>query len=357
MDLRERFKQRLQKVKEHQDNMVPQHRPSLTPITKVISTGSTLVDLAISGGRIPSGGLPTGIMVEIFGPSGWGKTALSVEIGSRVQAMGGVADYYDPEGRLDKEYARLFGLRLSPEHYHRPETVLDFFHNNVWNWDELHPDNDQLVCKICDSSTSLNPTWDSDQDARGQRRAKEINEGCRRSALKIARPNRLLLFTSQVRENTNVRIPGQSTEVVPGGKGIPFYSSLRIRVGPSGMGSKVKKKIKFGRKDMEKVIGICSEVKIEKSSIDDPFRKAFFYFIFGYGIDDIRANLVWLKDIAGATSYSGLIDGVDSRLGVGLEDAIKVVERESLEPPLKSTVQKKWRELQEAFQTERKPRH
>jgi len=41
-----------------------------------ISTGSTLLDLAISGGRIRGGGLPGGILVEVFGPSGVGKTVL-----------------------------------------------------------------------------------------------------------------------------------------------------------------------------------------------------------------------------------------------------------------------------------------
>ena len=45
-----------------------------------ISTGSTLADLAISGGRIRGGGLPSGILVEIFGPSGSGKTVLLSEI-------------------------------------------------------------------------------------------------------------------------------------------------------------------------------------------------------------------------------------------------------------------------------------
>ena len=46
-----------------------------TPIStdKLISTGSTLLDLAFSGGRVRGGGLPGGIMVEISGPSSAGK--------------------------------------------------------------------------------------------------------------------------------------------------------------------------------------------------------------------------------------------------------------------------------------------
>mgnify|MGYP006961769342 CR=1 FL=1 len=34
-------------------------------ISRIISTGSTLLDLAITGGRVRGGGVPGGILVEI----------------------------------------------------------------------------------------------------------------------------------------------------------------------------------------------------------------------------------------------------------------------------------------------------
>ena len=46
----------------------------------VISTGSTLLDLAISGGRVRGGGIPAGILLEIYGPSGTGKTSVLAEM-------------------------------------------------------------------------------------------------------------------------------------------------------------------------------------------------------------------------------------------------------------------------------------
>ena len=69
----------------------------------VLSTGCTLLDMAISGGRIKNGGVPTGILMEVSGESQAGKTSLMVEILSRAQKKGGDTRIADPESRLDKE--------------------------------------------------------------------------------------------------------------------------------------------------------------------------------------------------------------------------------------------------------------
>ncbi len=45
----------------------------------------------------------------------------------------------------------------------------------------------------------------------------------------------------------------------------------------------------------EKVIGINVTIKAIKSTVDDPYREAPVRIIFGYGIDDIRANLEYIK--------------------------------------------------------------
>ena len=51
----------------------------------VISTGSTLLDLAVSWERVRGGGLPAGILVEIFGPPSSGKTTFLCEIAGGAQ--------------------------------------------------------------------------------------------------------------------------------------------------------------------------------------------------------------------------------------------------------------------------------
>ena len=78
--------------------------PEKGNIDALLSTGSTLLDLAISGGVVRGGGIPGGIMVEIFGPSGSGKTSLLAEICASAIARGGRVRVLDPEGRLNREY-------------------------------------------------------------------------------------------------------------------------------------------------------------------------------------------------------------------------------------------------------------
>ena len=95
--------------------------------TAVVSTGSTLLDLAISGGRIRGGGVPSGILLEIYGPSGTGKTAVLAEMCAATQVKGGHVKFLDPEARLDQEYMRIYGMELEKDEYYMPDTVNEVF--------------------------------------------------------------------------------------------------------------------------------------------------------------------------------------------------------------------------------------
>ena len=64
--------------------------------SQIISTGSTLLDLEISGGRVRGGGLPSGILIEVFGPSSSGKTVLLCEIAGAIQRQNGQVMFNDP---------------------------------------------------------------------------------------------------------------------------------------------------------------------------------------------------------------------------------------------------------------------
>ena len=316
----------------------PKVKKNVIDMDVLLSTGSTLLDLAISGGRSKYGGVPLGIMVEIFGPSGAGKTGVLAELCASAQSMKGQVKFLDPEGRLDKEYSRIYGMNLSQEDYDMPDTVTDVF-DCIKKW---QPESDINVMGV-DSLAALSTIMEMEgEDKRGQKRAKEFSEGLRKICRQIKRKKWLIACTNQVRQ-------GDYGEITPGGKAIEFYSSLRMRVFPETKGYKIEKAVKFKEKPIKKIIGIKSRVFIRKSTIDDPFRDATISIIFGYGVDDIRENLQYIKDITGNTKYDAFEKEYQS-----IDRAIKCIEENGNEKKLKDLVVEIWHESEESFNVNRK---
>lgn len=308
--------------------------------TNMLSTGSTLLDLNISGKRRRGGGIPGGILAEVFGRSGCGKTALLVEVCASAQYTGGHTMIQDPEARLDKEYAHLFGAELNKDNYFRPKYVSELF-EAIDNW-ETDPKCINVIA--ADSLAAFSTETEMEKgDKRGQMRAKAFSEGARKMALKLADQNRIVICSNQVRQ-------GDYGDITPGGNAIPFYSSLRIKMKQVDKIEKSRslKKGKGTGKSIKKVMGIWSECEIVKNSIDDPFRVAPIRLIFGHGIDDIGANIQWLKDVRKDTTYYGKY--------ARFEDAIKHVEHDELESKLREEVIDTWLEIESMFKQNRKPK-
>jgi hypothetical protein len=181
-------------------------------------------------------------------------------------------------------------------------------------------------------------------DKRGQRRAKEFSEGFRTTCRLIKQRNIILLCSNQIRE-------GERGADSPGGQAIKFYSSLRIRVGAPVQNSKITRSIKYNGKELEKVIGIKSVCYIKKSTVDVPFRTADVYIVFGVGIDDIRANLQYVKDMTSDNTYV-----VNGKSCVGMDAAIAYVEENNLAEQLKEHVMDIWYEVEDKFNRPRVPK-
>ena len=316
----------------------------------LVSTGVTLLDLAISGGRVRGGGMPGGIMVELFGGSGSGKTAILTEIGASVQAKGGEVDICDPEARLDREYTRITGLDLPRDHYYRPNTVGDRkdakgkvtelgLEGIIMGWEPKNPDVINLLG--ADSIAALSTAMEMDDgDKRGQRKAKELSELCRKTARIIAHEHKLVVFTNQIRD-------GEFGVTTPGGHAVPFHSSLRIACNQKEVIRKVKKN-EHGV-EIKKDVGIISNLFVKKSSIDDPFRTVPMYLMFGIGIDDIRGNLQYYKDMTKGTVY----DCVDKTY-TSLDRAVEYIEENDLEAELREMVIDVWEQNEALFKVNRK---
>ena len=326
------------------------HRKIDVENAKIVSTGSTLIDLAISGKRRYGGGLPGGIIIELYGPSGAGKTALLAELCGSAQKRGGEVGFDDPEARLDQEYSRIYGVSVSTDFfdYHRPNTVSEMF-DCIYGWKPKNPD--VVNVRAADSIAALSTNLEmAEGDKMSMRRAKEFSEGLRKTCRMIANKNWLVAFTNQVRQGGTM-----GGEVTPGGMGIPFYASLRLRVAPAFQKSKILKKVSFTINghtgEEERVIGINSTVRITKSSIDEPFREAPFSIIFGYGVDDIRANLQYLKDKLGGKSYDAF-----TKSFVSLDQAVDHIEQSGTETKLREKTIDTWNEIEKQTRIQRKPK-
>ncbi len=315
--------------------------PTQRPIN-VVSTGSTLLDLAISGGVYYGGGIPSGNLVEIFGPSGTGKTVMLCEIAGNIQRAGGKAKFMDPEARLNNTFAGMFGLQVDEADYTRPNTVPEVF-QPVREWD---PEPEGKVHGVfADSLAALSTDMEmGSSDKMGTRRAKEFSEELRKTCRVLANKDILMVCSNQVRENVNAMAFAERMKT-PGGQAIPFYASLRLQ---TSLMKRLQKKKKVFGKEHGHVYGILVDIKVYKSSIWEPYHTAPVYIIFDYGIDDIRANLQYLKDVLGLKKYE-----LEEQSWVSMDKAIQWIEENNKEEELRKRVIEIWNEIRKAFSSDR----
>jgi len=333
-------------IKRHSKNPI-QEKPKYEGSENVISTGSTLLDLAISGGRFREGGIPFGILVEIFGPSSCGKTVMLCELAGRLQKQEGTILFHDPEARLNKQFAKLFNLDIDDVNYTTPNTIPEVF-TQIRSW---KPDEKKLSGIFTDSLAALSTDLEMENkegDKMGMRRAKEFSEELRKTCRVLSAKNYLMICSNQVRQNLDAGPYGQKYSS-PGGEAIGFYSSLRLRCSKP---KQIKDKKTIAGKEVSRIIGVETQVEVFKSSVWKPYRKAPLTILYDYGIDDIRQNLQFLKTYTNNTAY---IIG-DEKLSVSLEKAIQEIERQKAQIELKKEVIELWNTIEDKFKSERSPK-
>lgn len=316
-------------------------------IKVMVSTGSTLLDLSISGGRVQGGGLPGGILVEIFGPSSTGKTVFLSEIAGAIQRQDGEVMFHDPEARLDKQFARMFDLDTAAMEYSTPDTVTEVFKAvRKWQPKDIKKINGVMADSLAALSTDLE-MGKEEGDKMGMRRAKELSEECRKTTRILAKQNYLMVVSNQLRVNASGMGEKYKT---PGGEAVGFYASVRLQIKKPLKDAKITKKVMVKGKEVIRVVGINVDVHVYKNSVWSPYRTAPVTILFDYGIDDVRQNLQFLKKYTGATSY--VLGG--KKLAVAMDKAIERIERNGYEDRLRKEVIKLWMEIDAKFASNRK---
>ena len=96
-----------------------------TDIKEFISTGSTLLDLAIS--NRPHGGIAVGRITELNGLESSGKSLVGAHLLAETQKKGGVAVYIDTETAVSQDFLKVIGVDINNMLYLHLETVEDIF--------------------------------------------------------------------------------------------------------------------------------------------------------------------------------------------------------------------------------------
>ena len=268
-----------------------------TDIKEFISTGSSVLDLAIS--NRPNGGVAVGRITEINGLESSGKSLIGTHILAETQKKGGVAVYIDTETSVSREWLETIGVDVSKLLYLHVETVEDIFECIESIIVKIREsDRDRLVSILVDSlagaSTKVEMEADFEKDGWATSKAIIVSKAMRKITQMIGRERIALVFTNQLRQKLGVMFGDPWT--TSGGKALPFHASTRIRLKNMGQ-------IKVGAKN--DVIGMKCRAQIIKNRLGPPLRHADFNLYFDSGIDDMGSWLTVLKDhkllkIAGA---------------------------------------------------------
>lgn len=230
-------------------------------------------------------------IVELFGPTGSGKTSLAIEVVALAQREDPdfVAAWLETEGSVTEEILSDHGVDLERLVYWRQEDVgsaesaLDIARSFIANGD--------IDMMVVNSIAGLAPKTETEEDLEKQNialTARLLSKFFRVITGAASKNDITLVFINQIRDNVGVMFGDPTT--TPGGKALGFYASQRIKMN--------RNKIQAGDpiKEEDGIKISCISWKNRFCGKNNPYTKCVYYATYRNGIDSIVALPQMLLD-------------------------------------------------------------
>jgi RecA/RadA recombinase len=266
-----------------------------------------------------------------------GKSLLMIESCANfaIKYPRGKIRYRECESAFDKPYAGALGMPLDRVDFgkNQLDTVEDFFEDLGSVIDKAAGPELYILDSLDSLSDRTELSKDIDQGSYGMEKAKKMSQLFRRLVRQMAAADVTLLIVSQVRSKIGVTFGSKTTRA--GGRALDFYASQVVFLSQIGTISKVIKKI-------SRPVALEVKAKVSKNKVSLPFREAKFNIVFGFGVDDTKSSLDWLKESGGVPT--DLPDVLTEK------DWLEALQTDKhLQQKLRKAVTERWFEIENGF--------